>query len=929
MATKLKRSVFIGLGGTGMTSIRKTKQLYKEAFGKVPEIIGFLGIDTCIDAFEKDDELVKLDANETVKLKIDGPLDYYHAHKDRFSWVHKNNVSALTGLSANGAGQIRTNGRFSFTINHSQVEAGITNVINRVSNATNDGKGKWELIDDKIQIYLVFSLSGGTGCGTFLNTAYLIRDLYEDRCVLQAYAVLPNAFQGCGSYVGANAYGALLDADYLMTYTDADTPFTYALLAEDRTTHHKPFDLVYLVDNMNKNGDKYNDANQLYTMIGQALLAISGAIGSASSADMDNFKQFMIDGSLDIEDKKAWISGMGLCEILVNTKKLSRKYSIKASQKLVSSMIGSVDLNAIDDIALAWVNTNEIREHEDDQLLDSLYELTTIPDATVVSKNGKKAEEESATYIADTLNQATKKISENFGPKIDRVKSNFARKLSEISKGEGGLASTAAFIDKLTDFLNLYLKEMREELEELNRKSPQLKSVVKDTIDEWKNKSIFSRTDYASLLSEAQVDYVKNEIEIIRHEKAVQFFLELREYVNSFNKSIDETSKRLKSVGEKFRENLSRLELTTNDVNPFQIDLAASFVVNGEDDADCTVTEFSKVLPEENLLAMHNMTTEKIFDIINNFAAQLTGSNFENLSVEDMILKMNEDEKRKLFEKALRKAEIVLEIKNNGYTNEESLRNALYISVPGGKDGHIAQDEVIKQMLEAETGATKPTFADAPTDKSIMIFRQKGVYPVFQIATIERQYRDYEKHSERKSFSFDAILQSKLEDLRYGFTPNQQKEDDVLEMWVKGLIYGLVKREEGGTRYYVYSPALCKGDGSNDFMYKLKGPEEGKGSEARWYAFEDFKANKRALKSRGDLLSEIRRKETAIGKEAATELYAKVANCNFETYVTDYSQVSFKNVSTLESANYAKTKKLLIDEDGYRRKKLLESLENN
>ena len=46
MAIKLKRSLFIGLGGTGMKSILKTKSMYEELFGEVPPVIGFLGIDT-------------------------------------------------------------------------------------------------------------------------------------------------------------------------------------------------------------------------------------------------------------------------------------------------------------------------------------------------------------------------------------------------------------------------------------------------------------------------------------------------------------------------------------------------------------------------------------------------------------------------------------------------------------------------------------------------------------------------------------------------------------------------------------------------------------------------------------------------------------------------------------------------------------------
>ena len=917
-----------------MKSILKTKQLYIDAFGKVPEIIGFLGIDTSNEEFAKNTKSskgdnVKLDSNEQVKITMTGPYDYYNAHRDRFSWVHKYNVDALRNLAANGAGQIRTNGRFSFTINYSKVENGIRNVVDRVSNANNDGKGKWELVDDKIQIYLVFSLSGGTGSGTFLNTAFLIKDLYGDRCVLQAYAVLPNAFQGCGPYVGPNAYGALLDADYLMSNTNADHPFEYALFKDDRLTIDKPFDLVYLVDNMNKNGDKYNDANQLYTMIGQALLAISGSIGSASTADLDNFKELINDGSLDIEDKKAWICGLGLCEILVNTKKLSRKYSIKASQKLVSDMIGHSDLNAIDEIAYSWVNVNNIREHEDDQLLNSLYDLSKIPDSAINSTKADKAENESVSYIKDSVDEAQKIILKNYGPKLDTVKSKFFEKLSELSKSDGGLTASSAFIDKITDYLNIYLAEMNDELKKLNQGIPEKKSSVNDVIEEWKHKKLFSKTDFAGDLSDAQLDYVKCLIEINRHDKAIQFFSEFKEYVNSFKPAIEETIKRLEGVGKSLRETLSNIEVSGNDVNPFQIDLAASFPIDGDKDADCTVSQFAKCLDNEDILSMKDMTTEEITKKISDFTMSLAGANFEDMSVANIILKMSDDEKRDLFGKALRKAEIVLDVKENGYNNDGLLRNALYISVAGGEDGAIAQDNVINPMLNAMTGTgsnNKLTFAAAPTDKSIMIFRQTGVFPVFQIATIERQRRDYEKYSERKCFSFDANLQSKLEDLHYGFTPNQQKEDDVLEMWVKGLILGLIKRD--GTRYIVYSPALCKGDGSHDFMYKLRAPEEGKGAEARWYAYDDFKSNKRLLKSRGDLLSKIQEKEDEMGKKAAKDLYSKIADCNFATYVEQYSQVSVVNASTLDGASYTKTKALIKDEDSYRRSKLVSSLDN-
>ena len=46
MATKIRRTVFVGLGGTGMTSLLHTKKMFIETYGEVPPMVAFLGIDT-------------------------------------------------------------------------------------------------------------------------------------------------------------------------------------------------------------------------------------------------------------------------------------------------------------------------------------------------------------------------------------------------------------------------------------------------------------------------------------------------------------------------------------------------------------------------------------------------------------------------------------------------------------------------------------------------------------------------------------------------------------------------------------------------------------------------------------------------------------------------------------------------------------------
>lgn len=943
MATKLKRTLFIGLGGTGMKSILKTKQLYKEAFGEVPQIIGFLGIDTSTEEFSKDlrtsdGNVIKLDANEQVQLRISGPGAYYNMHKERFGWIPKRNVAALSGLSANGAGQIRTNGRFSFTINYAQVDSSLDNAINSVRNALNDGGDKWELVDDKLQIYLVFSMSGGTGCGLFLNMAFMIKDKLGDGCVLNGYAVLPNTYHGCGQFVGANAYGAMLDTDFIMKNVTIDNPFTLALLNEDRIVDYQPFDLVYLVDNKNKNGDTYTDPNQLYTMIGQALLSISGSIGSASAQDLDNFKQIMIDGSLDIEDKKAWVSGMGLCEIMLNTKKLNRKFKLKAGSRLVSALIGVEDVTDLNGIVMQWINGNQLREHEDDQVLNSLYEMSKLPESAILVKKAKEAGEESDRYVSDGLAVATKQITINYAAKLAAVKQAFDKQLNDLVISEKGLRGAKEFIKQLNDAIDLYNSEMIEEAKALSDKSSQLKSAVAETLESWRNKGFFDKTDYKSVLADDQESYLRNLVEKVRRDKASQLFIELKGYVNAYFIHINDTIASLLKVNEMLGEALTKEELAT-DVNPFQIDLAKDTFVDGID-PDCTVVKYQKYLREEHLLkettkneplvkdkeliALHMLDVDIIKDSITNFTNMLTGGNFDDMSLEAIILQMNEDEKKKLFEKALRKAEIVLEIKQNGFNNEGLLRNALYVSVMGGKDGAIANDRVINSILDAETGSSHPVYAAAPTDKSIMIFRQKGVYPVFQIASIESQKRDFEKYSEHKSFSFDAQIEEQINDVHFGFTPNKQTDETVMEMWVKGLIFHFIKRE--GQRYMVWSPAASKNDASNDYWLKLKAPEEGHGTEARYYAFEDFKSKKKQLMSKGDLMTKIKEKEDELGRAAITELYKKVSEYKAEEYVNEISCANIDNKTIISSLSYRQTRAVLEEEHKYRKNKLVDSL---
>ena len=168
---KLRRCLYIGLGGTGMNAILHTKKLFMETYGDVPPMIGFLGIDTDGDIYNKtlDSRFgpIGLDRSEQTPICVDNPIDFYNHNKALVSWLPDKNVKAITTLEK-GAGQIRTNGRLAVTFHAAEIAIAIKSAIDEIRSHKILNDKKYELMNSsKDDIHMTFSLCGGTGGGTF------------------------------------------------------------------------------------------------------------------------------------------------------------------------------------------------------------------------------------------------------------------------------------------------------------------------------------------------------------------------------------------------------------------------------------------------------------------------------------------------------------------------------------------------------------------------------------------------------------------------------------------------------------------------------------------------------------------------------------------------------------------------------------------
>ena len=98
---KITRTLYVGLGGTGVKSILRTKQCFIDAYGKVPPMVAFLAIDT--DTAIRDQVLssrrgidVRLTDNEICFCGIEGSaLDIFRRNQTQFQWLPKRNISNL------------------------------------------------------------------------------------------------------------------------------------------------------------------------------------------------------------------------------------------------------------------------------------------------------------------------------------------------------------------------------------------------------------------------------------------------------------------------------------------------------------------------------------------------------------------------------------------------------------------------------------------------------------------------------------------------------------------------------------------------------------------------------------------------------------------------------------------------------------------
>jgi hypothetical protein len=482
---QFRPTLVVGLGGSGHEVVVRLKASLMDAFGeRVFDIVKLLVFDTADEPTQVPNargELVNLEKG-TELVNIGGvPVPAIKANLDRQptikSWLPPDlPVRALTA----GASQVRPLGRLAFFHHFMSIRSILQSRIMNLRNIRLQGplgtEGLVAADTQGINAWIISSVSGGTGSGTFIDMAYLVRHLCiangigEQFSFINAMLVLPQAFaQVTSDAIRANAYAALRELDYYMANGNFNVEYPNR---ETITVGGKPFNICYLVDTVNERGSNLAGLNELAPMMADAMMVqIGSQVGTANTARFDNVKSL---SGMDSGHTTAY-SGVGIASIAFPAKKIVEVCANQLSAQLISKelLIERADNERLRSEIKGFVESNQF----DRQRL--LVELSRAPnkqiiviglqDALVADAGAdellSKVKQYMTQYEAQSLNTTFTAALENNRKVLKQQLGDDMRASIErlIDNPEFGIPAASAFIDAMRTHIETMTADMTQE----------------------------------------------------------------------------------------------------------------------------------------------------------------------------------------------------------------------------------------------------------------------------------------------------------------------------------------------------------------------------------------------------------------------------------------------------------------------------------
>lgn len=813
---KITRTLYVGLGGTGVKAILRTKQCFVDAYGQVPPMVAFLAVDT--DKAIRETSLpsrkgkeVKFSENEICFCGITGSaLDIYRNHLTHFQWIPKRNVSFLSNLRNTGAGAVRSSGRFLARHNATEIRKRVESKVTEIGKPLPVGSRfvydtNKDGVEYPIKVNVVGSVAGGTGSGTMIDMLVLISKTLRGSGLsysITPWIVLPEVFRymapgPASANVYQNAYGAIRELDYL-----------YHLPRDNQNALDFNFDKVYyldegigdtfLINNANKAGVVFQNIDDITDSIGRCMFLPSNEVDSVK----DNTGN--VSFVYNIRDKEAHYVSAGSAEIVYDNQAVGNVIAKGIIAQICNELCKSNSIDALKEVN-AWTTSEAvaIEEHSVDLLTDSILPKYA-PFNVIIEKDADASTIQANIYAGAEAPNVIEEVQSNESKKLENVKTELKKKIEEILNSHHGIASAKAFLESLSDDIAVCKNEMSSEA-----------SVLQQTLaysPDWGSEISALRTgifkifnkDAAEVLQSKITEYIAQKRDLLRHNWAIQFFTDFNTCINDLSQKVNVLMSNIEAVERIQRRDINAIQQMSKSDSKFQVYLHSNDV---ERFSLPNVKETSALFRDGNpIYTLIGKTERELCDLFFGFAKdQQSVKDAVNVSVEQKMRSMSDRQLKDIFAKIKEMSSPLWATNTQGYLDHAQELTTIFTIGVFDQSSGIIQEQYLDEFT---LGAIKPTFATTHETDRITFFQSQCYSPAYAVNNMIGYMRDAdEKLNKSESFPvcyLDEKWNQRMIVEGFDIMPKQEK-DRVLPNWVNAIVYGFIKFDESRKTYYIES----------------------------------------------------------------------------------------------------------------------------
>lgn len=504
-------TLMIGLGGTGAQVLLRVKQLLRTRNRGAEGLHRFLFIDTDQRTFGPQPGLPMVEGPE--KCFVGGvrakqlltnpdlhPFVWKRFPKDR---LNKRAISLLA--QGRGASQIRSLGALALVLDyrqvHDKIETAYTELINLQGRVQAVVSEDIQEVGRDMIIYVVGSLSGGTGSGCFLDVSLAAKTICAPHHPkLIGMFALPEGFMrelnldaSQKRRVQANTYAALQEIQYVLDAEDRKEPITFEYGSHSTNeigSGDTLFDLTYLVNDRNSVG-RLPKIENLYDLIAQSVYQDVGSpLGAYLASFESNCHVLNMGSPCPITNRERLLGSIASTSLYYPAERVAAYCALRSVKEVLGDhLLGPIPKESVIENSVAAFLTGARLEERSgsNQMLDALLE---DPDhGELLSEEGlssKWGQKKSAQEFAANVRAELQAFDSSRIPEAREVVDTNRRRILKLSDGEHADPFAGLVQDYAYKVAETYgAKAAMRALKEVDNAATSMRAELEEELRDW------------------------------------------------------------------------------------------------------------------------------------------------------------------------------------------------------------------------------------------------------------------------------------------------------------------------------------------------------------------------------------------------------------------------------------------------------------